>query len=184
MLDAARTLVLEDGVGAATVAEIAKSSGAPTGSIYHRFDSIQELLARMWVRAVKRSQADFVEALESDDPLEGAVAAALTVYDFADHHPADARLLISLRREDLVRQPLSAGLNRELADLNKPMEVAVADLARRHYGRASAGNIDAIALAVIDLPMGALRRPLAAGQKPTPRKRAALEAAVRAALLD
>ncbi len=183
MLDAARSLVLEAGVGAATVSEIARSSGAPTGSIYHRFDSVSELLGQMWIRAIKRSQAQFAGAADNADPLEGAIAAALSVYDFAGRQPADARLLISLRREDLVRQPLSPELTGQLADLNGPIEELVGDLARRLYGRATAGNIDAVALAVIDLPMGALRRPLAAGQRTTPRKRAALESAVRAALL-
>ena len=38
ILDAARGVVLEQGLGAATVAAIAESSGAPVGSIYHRFN--------------------------------------------------------------------------------------------------------------------------------------------------
>jgi len=183
MLDAARKLVLDGGVGAATVAEIARSSGAPTGSIYHRFDSVDELLGHMWVRAVRRSQAEFTSDAEQPDPLEAAVAAALSMYDFALSNPGDARLLMSLRREDLLRQPLPDELGEELADLNRPIEAVVADLTRRHYGRATAANVDAMALAVVDLPIGALRRPLMAGQRPSERKRDAVAAAVRAALL-
>lgn len=183
MLDAARKLVLDRGVGAATVAEIARSSGAPTGSIYHRFDSVDELLGQMWVRAVRRSQAQFALAAKHPEPVEAAVAAALSIYDFALDNPGDARLLLSLRREDLVHQALPGDLGEELADLNEPIKAALADLARRHYGRATPANVDAMGLAVVDLPMGALRRPLMAGQKPRERNRHAVGAAVRAALL-
>lgn len=44
ILDAARGLVLEGGPRAAGVAAIAAASGAPVGSIYHRFGSRDGLL--------------------------------------------------------------------------------------------------------------------------------------------
>src|SRR5829696_1654947 len=103
MLDAARGLLLEQGAGSATVEAIAGASGAPTGSIYHRFGSRDELLARLWIRAVERSQASFLAALEDSDPHAAALAAAMSVVDFCEAEPADARLLASFRREDLVR---------------------------------------------------------------------------------
>ena len=84
MLDAARDLLLEDGSGSATIEAIASSSGAPTGSIYHRFGSRDELIARLWMRAVYRSQASFVAALERHDPKEAALAAALSIIDFCE----------------------------------------------------------------------------------------------------
>ena len=93
ILDAARGVVLDRGLGAATVAAIARSSGAPVGSIYHRFGSVDHLLAEMWIRAVRRSQEGFLAALGDPEPIEGAVAAALTVYDFAQAHPAAGRLV-------------------------------------------------------------------------------------------
>ena len=123
ILDAARTLVLEQGAGAATVGAIAGASGAPVGSIYHAFGSRDVLLARLWIRAVERSQTRFLEALaDAGDPLDGAVAAALSVYDFARDEPGDARLLVSLRREDLIQMPLPADVATELAELNRPIE--------------------------------------------------------------
>lgn len=182
ILDAARDVVLEEGVGGATVAQIAKTSGAPTGSIYHRFSSVDELLAQMWVRAIRRSQADFASASLHPDPLEAGVAGALSIYDFCERHPADARLLFSLRRTDLVRKPLSDALRRELAGLNEPVEALTRDLARRLYGRASRENRDVVALALFDLPQGAVRRPLTEGQRLSSQRRDALAAAVRAAL--
>ena len=183
ILDAARTLVLEAGAGAATVGAIAQASGAPTGSLYHRFGSRDALLAQLWMRAVRRSQARFVDAIASrDDPLDAAVAAALSVYDFAREERADARLLLSLRREDLVQAPLPPAVADELAELNRPVERALADLAGRLYGRATKAALEVSALAVIDLPYGAVRRHLIAGREPPARLRPRLERAVRAVI--
>src|ERR687897_2072654 len=90
MLDAARGLLLEQGAGSATVEAIAGESGAPTGSIYHRFGSRDELLARLWLRAVYRSQASFLAALEQEDPQDATLAAAMSIIDFCETEPADA----------------------------------------------------------------------------------------------
>jgi AcrR family transcriptional regulator len=68
MLDVARDLLLEGGAHGATVEAISRASGAPTGSIYHRFGSRDELVTRLWMRAVRRSQAAFLEALDLGDP--------------------------------------------------------------------------------------------------------------------
>lgn len=182
ILDSARALVLDGGAGAATVAEIARASGAPAGSIYHRFPSLTELFAQVWIRAVRRSQSEFAAAAADPDAKRAALAAALSVYDFCERNPADARLLLSFRREDLIEGQISEAAKRELAELNEPIRRTSADLARRLYGRASRDELDRVALAVFDLPHGAVRRPLIEGRKLSPGRRTALEAAVRAAL--
>src|SRR5215468_10793464 len=118
ILDSARAL--DDGAAAATIGAIAAVSGAPAGSIYHRFGSRDALMAELWIRAVRRSQDIFVAALESEDqPVEAAVAAGLSIFDFAAAAPEDARLLVSARRDDLVRAGLPAGLTRRLRELNE-----------------------------------------------------------------
>jgi AcrR family transcriptional regulator len=182
ILDAARELVLDGGARGATVNAISRASGAPKGSIYHRFVSLDDLLATMWARAVRRSQAAFVEALNEADPVSAAVAGALSLHDFAAEHPADARLLASLRREDLIETVTDPELRRELDELNRPLRAAVAELARRLFGRAGRENLERTVCAVIDLPIGATRRHLIAGTPLPDSLRPQLEAAVRAAL--
>jgi AcrR family transcriptional regulator len=184
ILDAARKVVLEQGLGAATVAAIAASSGAPVGSIYHRFGSVDDLLTKMWIRAVRRSQARFAAAAEHPDPVEATVGAGLSVYDFCVDHPTDARLLLSLRPEDLAGGHLDLDQITELQSLNEPVEAVVKNLARRLYGRASRRSLDRVVMAVFDLPHGAVRRPLANGEKLLPQRREAVEAAVRAVIAD
>jgi AcrR family transcriptional regulator len=182
ILDGARGVVLEQGLGAATIAAIAESSGAPVGSIYHRFGSVDDLLAQMWIRAVRRSQLRFAAAAEELDPTEAAVGAALSVYDFCVEHPADGRLLLSYRPEDLAGGRIDPKQRAELARLNEPVEAVVKDLARRIYGRVSRGSLDRVLMAVFDVPHGAVRRPLTNGETLSPQRRDAVEAAARAVL--
>jgi AcrR family transcriptional regulator len=182
ILDAARKVLLERGARSTTVAAIASASGAPKGSIYHRFGSQDELLAAMWIRAVERSQAAFIAALDEGDPRAGALAAALSIHDFAVRHPDDARLLASVRREDLLQRIDAPRLKRRLTELNRPLEAELGKLSRRLFGSASKANVERTVCAVVDLPLGGMRRHLIA-RSPIPRTlRSQLEAAVRAAL--
>ena len=182
ILDAARELVLDNGARAATLDGIVAASGAPKGSIYHRWPTLNDLLAAMWIRAVRRSQEGFLTALGDPDPVEGAVAAALTMHDFAHAQPADARLLASLRRKDLIDSAGDPALKTFLEALNRPLEAAIRELARRLHGRATRTALEQTTFAVVDLPLGAVRRHLIAGTPLPSSLRAQLEAAVRAAL--
>jgi AcrR family transcriptional regulator len=182
ILDAARTLVLRRGVQNASVSAISKQSGAPVGSLYHQFGSRDDLVAALWIRAVRRSQATFLAAARDPDPDRAAMATALSIHDFVRDHPDDARLLASFRREDLLHDATARRLKRVLDELNRPLETAVLDLARRLFGRATSDVVEQTMLAVVDIPLGAMRRHLVAGTVPGPALRGHLEAAVRAVL--
>ncbi|WP_394836835.1 TetR/AcrR family transcriptional regulator [Pendulispora rubella] len=180
ILDAARDILLERGVSAATTRAIADAAGAPSGSIYHRFGSRDGVLAHMWIRAVRRSQRVFLDALSTqEDPREAAVAAALSIFDFARDCRKDAQIAALFRREDLMREA-PTDLAETLRALNEPVLRAVrrlgADIA------SASAPLDAVLLAVIDLPYGAVRRYLVRGHAPPPVLRPALESAVRAVL--
>lgn len=183
MLDVARDLLLEGGAHGATIGAISSASGAPTGSIYHRFGSRDELVTRLWMRAVRRSQAAFLDALDVADPATAAVRAGLSIFDFCRAEPRDARLLVTFRYEDLVRAaPAADALADDLSELNRPVEAAVVDLARGLYGRASRATLDRVLLVVFDLPYGAVRRHLISGAEPPGRLRADLARALEAAI--
>ena len=135
------------------------------------------------MRAVYRSQASFVAALEREDAREAALAAALSVFDFCSEHPADAQLMATFRREDLIRATPSDALSEELKELNRPVERGVAQLAHRLYGRRTRAALDRTLLAVFDLPYAAVRRYLIAGSRLPPGLRTDLRRAV-AAVID
>lgn len=183
LLDVARDLVLGSGARAVTLDRIVSASGAPKGSIYHRFSTVDDLLAAMWVRAVRRSQAEFLAQLHAEgDPVEVAVAAGLAICDFARREPADARLLAALRREDLVATVADAKLIADLNEINAPLRAGLGALARRLYGRATVAAVEWTTCAVVDLPQGAIRRHLVSGTRVPASVRTQLEAAIPAAL--
>jgi AcrR family transcriptional regulator len=182
ILDAARTVVLTDGAPGATIGAISRMSRAPAGSIYHRFGSRDVVLVELWMRAVKRSQGRFLAAIEAGSgPFESITAAGLSIIDFAVTDHDDARLLCSLRFEDLVRSPLSDPLNARLRRLNRPVAVAVAELARQLGGEHVAAR-ELVMLAAFDLPYGAVRRHLNADAPLPTSLRANVEVAIRAVL--
>ena len=191
ILDAARDLVATGGRKAATVGAIARASRAPSGSIYHRFGSQDRVLIEAWVRAVRRFQAGFLEAIgqRGVPAAEAAVAAALWTPRFASENPADAVLLIRYRSEDLARFPLTdLDAADDVAALNDPVIDAIRRLAVRLYGRIGRRGYETLTLAVVDLPYGAVRRHLGrrhpgrGGVELPSELPAQLEAAVRAAL--
>jgi AcrR family transcriptional regulator len=184
ILDATRAVVLNRGVRSATVNAIAGRSGAPVGSLYHHFGSRDRLLAALWIRAVRRSQSEFLSASQHSDPEQAAVDAAMSLYRFVLEHPQDARLLAAFRREDLLRDARSPGLIRELRELNRPLERATADLASRVFGRATWQTVEQTMVAVIDIPMGLLRRHLLAASPPPSWLGATIDAMVRAAICN
>jgi AcrR family transcriptional regulator len=163
ILDAARTLVLRDGPRAASVAAIAAASGAPVGTLYHRFGNRDGILTAAWLRALERFQRRALAAATDPDPLAAAVAMATTQVRFAREQPDDVRLLLAIRRDDLLDAAPDDGFGEQLAGMNAPLEEMLTRLTRALRGRADARSRDAVARAVVDLPNAAVRRHLRAG---------------------
>ncbi|HET9874553.1 MAG TPA: TetR/AcrR family transcriptional regulator [Mycobacterium sp.] len=157
ILDAARALVLADGPRAASVAAIAHASGAPAGTLYHRFGNRDGILTAAWLRALERFQSR-VMAAAAESAVETAVATAVAAVRFARELPDDARLLLSIRPEDLLDGEPNAVFRDTLAAMNAPLLQRISDLAGQLYGSSDPRAVDAIARAVADLPYAVVRR--------------------------
>lgn len=157
ILDAARTLVLDGGPRAASVAAIAKASGAPAGTLYHRFGNRDGILTAAWLRALRRFQERALAA-DGETPADTAVAMAVAAVAFARALPEDARLLLTIRPGDLLDDEPDAAFRQTLAEMNAPLTERVAALARELYGNSRARSVDAVARAVADLPYAVVRR--------------------------
>jgi len=131
---------------------------------------------------VRRSQARFLAAIDRPDPVEAAVAGALSILDFCRDEPEDARLLAAVRADDLLRADVPEAVAHELADVNRDLLRAVRRLSVALFGRRADAALERTLLAVFDLPYGAARRHLVAGA-PLPRTLwGDLERAVRAVI--
>lgn len=186
ILDAARALVLAQGPRAASVAAISQASGAPVGTLYHRFGSRDGVLAAAWFRALERYQATALtaEAAHPDDPVEAGVALAASVLAFAASEPDDARMLLAVRRSDLLDGD-DGELRARLYGGNEALLEALRRIARGRWGRADARAVERVMRAVVDLPAAAVRRHVRGDGRSLPAWLAAdVSADVRALLRD
>lgn len=166
ILDATRTLVLADGPRAASVAAIAKASGAPAGSLYHRFGNRDGILAAAWLRALERFQSRALDAAGST-PTDVAVAMAVAAVSFARELPDDARLLLTIRPGDLLDGAPDPKFQETLDMMNAPLLRRVDELARALYGDDDPRSAHAVARAVADLPYAVVRRHAYDGEMPS-----------------
>lgn len=149
--------MLDGGPRAATVAAIAKASGAPAGTLYHRFGNRDGIVTAAWLRALERFQS---RALAGDGatPMDTATAMAMATVGFARQLPEDARLLLTIRPGDLLDGEPDAAFRETLAAMNAPLTERLRVLARKLYGRRNPRSVDAVARAVVDLPYAVVRR--------------------------
>ncbi|OBI12904.1 TetR family transcriptional regulator [Mycobacterium sp. E2327] len=157
ILDAARALVLDGGPRAASVAAISEASGAPAGTLYHRFGNRDGILTAAWLRALERFQARALGA-EGETAIDTAVAMAVAAVGFARELPEDARLLLTIRPTDLLDDEPDAAFRETLAAMNAPLTERLSALAKQLYGRRDRRSVDAVARAVADLPYAVVRR--------------------------
>lgn len=165
---AAGRLIAARGPDGATIGAIARATGAPTGSIYHRFASRDVLLGEVWLRAAADFQAAFFARLAAAPPQEAGVAAALYMAQRVREHPREARLLLLHRREDFVARGWPRAMRRRAEELGRQVESELRAFTRRLCGNDDARAVRIVAYAVVEAPFAALRGYVAASEIPPP----------------
>jgi AcrR family transcriptional regulator len=163
LLDVARTIAADHGPASVTISAVSAASGAPSGSLYHRFDDRAALLGQLWLRTTGRFQSGFLEALDSAPGVEGCVAAAVHVIDWCREHPAEARLL-HRGPDDFAAADWPDPIRRRAAADRRTLGKA---LRRRATELGDPDPLDRVLLATIDLPLAIVRRHLQAGPRAT-----------------
>lgn len=161
LLDVALTIAADRGPASVTIAAVSAASGAPSGSLYHRFDDRAALLGQLWLRTTGAFQGGFLEALGSAPAVDGCVAAATHVITWCRDHPAEARLLLRGPDDFAAADWPPATRRRAAADrraLSKALQARAAEL-----GGPEA--VDRVLLATVDLPLAIVRRHLQAGPR-------------------
>ncbi|MFG2342339.1 TetR/AcrR family transcriptional regulator [Streptomyces yangpuensis] len=163
ILDAAVRLAASAGPGGVTMSAVAQAIGAPSGSMYHRFAGRTALLAEVWLRTVERFQKGYLAGLHGEaDPHAAARTAARHVVAWSRAHPEEAALLLYGAAE-FGRADWSEEHVRRADSGNERVYAAIGRLAAT-LGFADAPGMDRIVLALIDLPLAVVRRPLRAGE--------------------
>jgi AcrR family transcriptional regulator len=167
LLDTAERLVAEGGPRALTIEALTAATGAPVGSIYHRFSSRAVLAAELWLRAVERFQAGLISELGATDVIHAGENAALHTLRWSRRNWHAARMLLLYRDIDFIAPDLPEQWAARAAALNDPLLAALRDYGARRYGSCSAMALRRVGLAIVDLPYGAVHRHLAA-DRPIP----------------
>ncbi|MDA8370764.1 MAG: TetR/AcrR family transcriptional regulator [Nocardiopsaceae bacterium] len=175
MLDAARDLVLDGGPSAASARAVSLATGAPSGSVYHRFPRRDDLVAAAWLRAQDRFLAAYLGELEQPD-ADAGVNAAVAVVTWSRDDPMDAALLLRYALRDLLGGKVSAALSERAEANRRRLETAVT-----RFATAAGRPLAEVTLAVVDLPYAVARRVLRERRPPAQEEISALRRA--AALL-
>lgn len=176
ILDAVIRIAASQGPAAATVKSISDLSGAPTGSMYHRFPSRGYMLAAAWLRSAQRAEIGFLAALDHPEPLAAAIRAANATFDFADAHPLEGLVLARHRAEEFGAEwpaDLASSLTAHRARIDGALRGLAARLHDRDPDAALRGRVH---FALLDMPAAAIGRHLT---PPSP-----LDPAVRALAVE
>jgi AcrR family transcriptional regulator len=163
VLDAATAAVATFGPSV-TIAQIAMEMDAPVGSIYHRFESRDHLLVRLWLRSISRFQAGLLDAARDADVDQALLRSALHIPRFCREQPSTGLTMTLFRQQRLARN-CPPGLETEVANVNDAVDAALADLVRRRWGRSSERRHRLTVTAVRQSPYG-LVRPYVGGEVP------------------
>ncbi|AFM15955.1 transcriptional regulator [Mycolicibacterium chubuense NBB4] len=155
LLDAAADLLDAEGPAAVTMSAVARATGAPSGSVYHRFPTRAALCGQLWVRTEERLQDGLIAALSGTaDAQQRCVAGALHIVAWCREHPVEAQILLAgpdaLALPDWP-EPLTGRRKR----LQRKLRKALADIP---------DDASRVTAALIDVPYAIVRRHLRARQ--------------------
>jgi AcrR family transcriptional regulator len=166
-VEATLALVAEGGPAAASMAAIARKVGAPTGSIYHRFESRSAILATVWLECHESFALGLAPPLRAGEGLE----AALSVVDWARNHRRRARFLLLNEIEALLEDPVPEPLHRRVQQQQAALDAAFEAYLALQPANGRAETSEAMARAkflIFDGPIALLRPHLLADISPPP----------------
>ena len=164
ILAAALEVLAEHGPGAVTIQAVAQKSGAPTGSIYHRFDSRNVMLAGLWLRVVENFQKGFITAIDKDDGL----SAALHTPRWVRKHLMEGRILLLYRREQLIKGAWPNDVKDRIESLAREINQAIHGFTQRNFDESNSQSLERTVFTLIDVPRAAVMRYLELGIIPSP----------------
>ena len=150
------------------MASIGQAIGAPSGSLYHRFQTRDMLLGRLWLQKAALFQDAFEASLAQPDPMVAAREAALSFTRTVRADLEGARIMLLHRREDFLSGAWPREMASEAERLGAQVSRVLRDLTRRLFGDTEASHLRTTTFAVIDIPFAAVRRPVAANKPPAP----------------
>lgn len=152
-LDAAVQIIAKEGLGALTIAALAKRINAPVGSVYHRFSSRDALLAEVWLNIIESFQNEFLKILQED-----GLQATLSCLQWVRTHPDEGRIMLLYRVYDLTSGKWPEGMQKRARRLAKDLQEGITAFTEKQFGSVTKENTDRAIFAIYDAPIGIIRR--------------------------
>jgi AcrR family transcriptional regulator len=154
LLDAAAAILAAEGPAAVTMSAVSRATGAPSGSLYHRFPTRAVLCGELWTRTEERFHVGLHTALAaSADPQDRCVAAARYVVAWCRSHPVDAQVLLA-GADTLEASDWPDEISARRKTLHRRLYRVLQDLS---------ADPERVNAAVIDIPYAIVRRHLRGG---------------------
>jgi AcrR family transcriptional regulator len=116
--------------GTLTLQTLSARTGVSIGSLYHRFEGREALLAAAWLNAVERFQRRFLEALAGGDLAAGREA-ALETPRFCRAEPEAAIILACCRQAEFLWPETPPALASRIAHVNEGTALEIHEFAER-----------------------------------------------------
>jgi AcrR family transcriptional regulator len=162
ILAAALALLSGEGPEGVTMSGISRQTGAPIGSLYHRFPSRDHLMARLWLSVVESFQGGFLEALARGDGLSAALYTPRWVRD----NFREGKVLLLFRREELMGSQWPPEMRQRAALLAQGLDEGFRAFVKGQFGNVSEESLGTAAFALIHVPYGATKPYLEWGLEP------------------
>ncbi len=133
--------------GSVTLQDIVKATGCSIGSLYHRYQSREGLLAAAWLDAATAFQGVFLTALH-----QSGREAAMATPRFCRDEKAKAVILACCRKSEFLNDSTPDQLRQDIEILNKKTESQI-----RIFAKQSGYSLEDCLLATVAFPLGAVR---------------------------
>lgn len=153
-ITAAIEIVAHCGVSAVSISAIANKTGAPVGSVYHRFESRDTILAKAWLRVKK----DFRSTVASKWAAKDTWHAVACFLAWCRTNPVHAKFLLRCENYPVFSETLSPDLHGQLESEQAALDACFAQCARIASREPVNENIDAmLRFILIDSPTAIVR---------------------------
>lgn len=169
-ITAAQEIMALEGAAALTVQKIASRAGATTGSVYHRFDSLDIIAATAWVEAVEAFQQAFADSLQGADLFEAVLSGALLTPRWSRKNLTQTQVLLRFDLAELTESALPDPLQIRIRRLGKDLRATMVALLRR-FGKKNdePDMFRLLQFLLAGMPLAAVKPYLEKNQKPPPR---------------
>ncbi|MDO8654706.1 MAG: TetR/AcrR family transcriptional regulator [Undibacterium sp.] len=163
-INAAIEIAAHCGVSSVSISAIAHKTGAPVGSVYHRFESRDTILARAWLKV----NNDFRQTVASKWALGDTWLAVASFMLWCRSNPVYAQFLLQCENTSVFNESLSLDLHAQLEAEQSALDACFELCLQNAKHRLLDDNIEAILrFVLIDSP-SAIVKPYLIQNRPIP----------------